>query len=113
MVVQARQQDVGILRDRGFSVNQFGSSFTTALPKYSLKGKAKMKLRNKINRARGAGLDVAELGRELPKSALTFRHLNHISASWLAAKRKKELDFMIGEIGSPAEARRRIFVVRD
>jgi lysylphosphatidylglycerol synthetase-like protein (DUF2156 family) len=62
--------------------------------------------------ARWAGLRVAEVGRELPRDEYTFVKLHAISASWLRGK-GKELDFMIGEIGSPAEPERRIFVVMD
>src|SRR5262249_43220447 len=71
------------------------------------------KLRNKIKRARAAGLRVLEVGRQIPSDAATFAQLEAISASWLRKKRKKELDFMVGELGRPGDAERRIFVVVD
>ncbi len=39
--------------------------------------------------------------------------LDGISAAWLAAKGKKEIEFMIGELGSADDRERRIFVARD
>lgn len=113
VVVQAREAQADLLRDRGFTVNQFGSNFGLPLAEHSLAGTPKMKLRNKIKRAHRAGLEVSELGRELPKNRATFEHLYRISRAWLAGKHKKELDFMVGEIGSPDENLRRIFLVRD
>jgi lysylphosphatidylglycerol synthetase-like protein (DUF2156 family) len=56
---------------------------------------------------------VLEVGRELPRDAATFTRLNEISGLWIRNKGKKELDFMIGELGRPEEQLRRIFVVMD
>src|SRR5713226_7544635 len=98
--------------DRGFTVNQFGTSFGLRLRHFSLRGTPKMQLRNKVSRARKAGLRVVELGRELPRDENTFAQLRLVSAEWLRGK-GKELDFMIGEIGGPEELSRRIFIVQD
>jgi lysylphosphatidylglycerol synthetase-like protein (DUF2156 family) len=54
-----------------------------------------------------------ELGRQTPRDAATFRRLDAISAAWLGDKGKKELDFMIGELGEVHDTRRRIFVTLD
>jgi lysylphosphatidylglycerol synthetase-like protein (DUF2156 family) len=111
--VQVRLAQAELFRARGFVVNQLGTSFGLKLPGFSLAGTRRMKLRNKIKRARALGLRVLEVGRELPRDAATFRRLDEISARWLRDKGKKELDFMIGELGGPAELLRRIFVVVD
>ena len=113
MAVQVREAQVQLFTTRAFTVNQFGTSFALALQGYSLGGTRKMKLRNKIQRARKAGLRVAEVGWELPRDERTFATLRDISTTWLAAKGRKELDFMIGEVGHPGDAERRIFVVLD
>src|SRR4030095_2584219 len=113
MAVQVREAQVPLFRGRGFTVNQLGTSFTLSLKDYSLAGTKKMKLRNKIQRARKAGLRVVEVGDELPRDERTFATLHEISAAWLAEKGKKELDFMIGEIGRPEDEGRRIFVAVD
>ena len=113
LFVQVRASQVPLFLARGFTVNQLGTSFTLALARFSLGGTPKMQLRNKISRARKAGLHVVELGREAARDGATFDRLNAVSAAWLAGKGKKELDFMIGEIGGPHETDRRVFATVD
>jgi lysylphosphatidylglycerol synthetase-like protein (DUF2156 family) len=113
LVVQLRQDQVPLFLDRGFTVNQLGSSFSLSIDGFSLRGTRKLQLRNKINRARRAGLRVVELGVDWPRDAAAFAALRGVSQAWLGAKQRKELDFMIGEIGSPQDAARRIFVALD
>lgn len=113
MAVQLRESQIPLFTARGFAVNPLGTSFAVSLRGYTLAGTKKMKLRNKIKRAKGEGLIVQEVGRELPRSEATFSRLREISAAWLAEKGKKELEFMIGELGDESDALRRIFVVSD
>lgn len=111
--VQVRLDQAALFRDRGFTANCFGQSYGLRLDRFKLSGTARMKLRNKIKRARALGLRVCELGRELPRDAAMFARLGAISDGWLRKKGKKELDFMIGELGGPEEAQRRVFVALD
>lgn len=111
LAVQIRANQVTLFRDRGFTVNQFGTSFALELKTHSLQGTRKMKLRNKIARAKAAGLKVLELGVDLPRNRESYELLHTVSGQWLKHKGKKELDFMIGEIGVPEDAARRIFLV--
>jgi len=113
LFVQVRETQVSLLRSHGFTVNQLGTSFTLTLAGFSLRGAAKMRLRNKLARARHAGLRVVELGREAARDAASFATLRAISAAWLGDKGKKELDFMIGELGEVDDTRRRIFATLD
>ncbi len=113
IAVQVRELQVGLFRGRGFRVNQLGTSFGLSLDRFSLRGSDKMQLRNKISRARRAGLRVVELGRDVPRDERIFAELSAVSASWLRAKRHAELDFMIGELGHPEDSRRRIFAAQD
>lgn len=113
LAVQVPESQVEIFIARGITVTQMGSSFGRRLGKLSLAGTKHVKLRNKIKRAREAGMRVCEVGRELPSDDRTFAGIREVSASWLRAKKKKELDFMIGEIGSPEDTVRRTFVVLD
>jgi lysylphosphatidylglycerol synthetase-like protein (DUF2156 family) len=113
LAVQVRAAQTGLFRSRGFTINRFGSTYGMSLVGFSLAGTRRMKLRNKIKRARAAGLRVLEVGHELPADEATFARLAAVSASWLRAKRKQELDFMIGELGTPGDPQRRIFVVVD
>jgi lysylphosphatidylglycerol synthetase-like protein (DUF2156 family) len=110
LVVQVRQTQVPLFQQFSATINQLGSNFSLNLKNYNLAGTRKMKLRHKIKQAQQAGLHVVEVGAELPRNEEIFAQLLTISAHWLAAKRKKELNFMIGEIGTPAETQRRIFV---
>lgn len=110
LFVQVRERQTELFRDRGFAVNQFGTSFGIDLARFSLSGTPKMGLRNKINQARKSGLSIAEAGRDVPADAALFAELGTISRQWLLTK-GKELDFMIGELGRPEESRRRIFIV--
>ena len=113
LVVQLRAEQVQLFSDRGFSINQVGTSFGLSLRNFTLRGTRKMQLRNKISRARASGLRVVEFGVDWPRNEMTFGELHEVSAEWLKAKNKKELDFMIGEIGPPEDARRRIFAAID
>ncbi len=113
VAVQVREEQTELFRDRGFTVNPFGSSYSLRVPGFSYRGSKRMRLRQKIKQARKAGLRVLEVGCELPASEATFSGLRGISDAWLAAKRKKELEFMIGELGNPSNVERRIFVTVD
>lgn len=118
VAVQLRLAQAALFRERGFVVNQLGTSYGLQLPTYSLAGTRRMKLRNKIKRARSLGVRILEVGRELPRSAETFARLHQISDRWIRNKGKKELDFMIGELGgeprtaanNEIDQARRIFV---
>lgn len=113
LAVQVPESQAQIFLARGFAVTQMGTSFGRRLGKLSLAGTRHVKLRNKIKRAREAGMRVCEVGREIPSDDRTFAGIRDVSAFWLRAKKKKELDFMIGEIGSPEDTERRTFVVLD
>jgi hypothetical protein len=111
--VQVRESQVDLFASRGFTVNQLGSTYAVSLKDFSLSGSQKMQLRNKIHKARRLGLKVVELGKDVPRDASWFARLDEISRGWLAAKGKKELDFMVGELGGPEDHDRRIFLVVD
>ncbi|MFO0970271.1 MAG: DUF2156 domain-containing protein [Gemmataceae bacterium] len=111
--VQVRGEQADLFRSRGFNVNPFGATYGVRLPGFSLAGTKRMKARQKVKQARAAGLRVREVGVEAPRDEFTFMRLRAVSDAWLEAKRKKELDFMIGELGGPENTERRIFVVVD
>jgi lysylphosphatidylglycerol synthetase-like protein (DUF2156 family) len=111
--VQVRQAQTELFRSRGFTVNQLGSSYALSLAGFSLAGARRLKLRNKIKRARALGVRIVSIGHELPADQATFAELQRISDAWLRRKRKKELDFMIGELGGPVDWSCRIFAALD
>lgn len=113
VMVQVPCTQVDLFRSRGFAVNALGATFAISLAGFSLAGTKKMKLRNKIKRAREAGVRVSEAGRDIPSDESLFTQLQSVSGSWIEAKHKKELDFMVGELGRPNDIGRRIFVAHD
>jgi lysylphosphatidylglycerol synthetase-like protein (DUF2156 family) len=113
LAIQLRAAQVPLFEERGFTANRFGSSYGLRLADFTYRGTPKIKLRNKIKRARTAGVEVLEVGVELPRDQHTFAALEEISRVWLAAKKKKEIEFMVGTLGGPEDVERRIFVARD
>lgn len=113
VALQLNEEQTGLFASRGFKINQFGSSFGLRLSGFTLAGTKRMKLRHKIKRAQQAGLRVLEVGRELPNDESTYQEIYQISEAWLGQKGRKELDFLIGEIGHPGQTERRIFTVVD
>ena len=87
--VQVRAGQAELFSERGFTVNQMGSTYAVSLAGYSFAGGKKLKLRNKINRAKKQGLRVVEMGKDVPASPEWFAQLDTISASWLAEKGKR------------------------
>jgi len=113
VALQVRARDVDLFRSRGFRVDAFGSSFALALPRFSFAGTKRMKLRNRIKRARAAGVTVVELGRDRACPLGLWRRLAEISRAWLTTKGGHELDLLVGEMGEPGDAERRVFVAFD
>ena len=113
LFVQVPRHQVGIFEACGATVNRLGSSFVLALEGYTLKGTAKISLRNKIHRAERAGLWVAELGRDVAITETLSRQIQAISDEWLRGKGKKELAFMVGVASDAHNAWRRTFAALD
>ena len=113
IAVQVRADQTELFRARGFTVNQFGTTYAIRLEVFSYAGTRRMKVRQKVKQARKAGLRILEVGHDLPADEGTFERLRAISSAWLGAKRKKELDFMVGELGEPGDEDRRVFLAAD
>lgn len=112
VAVQLLRTDAERYASRGFAVNQFGANYARSLDGCNLKGSAHMQLRNKISRARRAGVVVSEVGVDRPPAATLDAQLDLIDGEWLRAKGRhvKELAFMVGERKGPAASLRRLFV---
>jgi len=113
VALQVRACDVALFRSRGFRVDAFGSTFALGLARFSFAGTKRMKLRNRIKRAREAGVTVVELGRDRVCPPGLWRRLADISQAWLTTKGGHELDLMVGEMGEPGDPDRRLFVAFD
>ena len=110
VAVQLMRQDAELYATYGFTVNQFGADYARELAGFNLRGKKHMQLRNKVSRARRAGVSVVE--------ADTDRHgpqLEEIDRAWLRSKGRhvKELKLMVGQRGGPAQPQRRLFAALD
>jgi lysylphosphatidylglycerol synthetase-like protein (DUF2156 family) len=110
VAVQLMRQDAELYATYGFTVNQFGADYARELSGFSLRGKKHMQLRNKVSRARRAGVSVveADTGRLGPQ-------LDEVDRLWLRSKGRhvKELKLMVGQRGGPAQPSRRLFAALD
>ncbi|WP_055527609.1 bifunctional lysylphosphatidylglycerol flippase/synthetase MprF [Streptomyces graminilatus] len=105
--VQLQAYDAERYVRHGFTVNQIGASWAVALPEFSLRGTKFMQLRNKISRAHRNGLQVEEVPAEGRHDAI-----ERIDRAWLGSKGEnvRPLEFLVGEIGGPAQQHRRLFL---
>jgi lysylphosphatidylglycerol synthetase-like protein (DUF2156 family) len=104
--VQLQRHDGDVYARHGFTVNQVGASYAVDLVRYSLHGTRFVRLRNKIARARRAGLTVREV--DFADFAGTIAALDQV---WLGSKGEhaKELEFLVGQCGGEAQRHRRLF----
>ncbi|MFG2309379.1 bifunctional lysylphosphatidylglycerol flippase/synthetase MprF [Streptomyces sp. NPDC048566] len=107
--IQLQRADADLYARCGFTVNQVGSSFSLHLPEFTLKGSRFMKLRNKISRARRSGLRIEEAA-----LADVAAEIEALDRRWLRGKGRhvKEIEFLVGQCGGPAQGERRLFVGR-
>jgi lysylphosphatidylglycerol synthetase-like protein (DUF2156 family) len=116
VAVQLLRTDAQLYATQGFTVNQFGADYARELAEFNLKGKKHMQLRNKVSRARRAGVSVVEVDDGIhADSADVAQDLDEIDQQWLRSKGRhvKELRLMVGQRGGPAQDRRRLFVAHD
>lgn len=109
MAVQLQADDARLYASRGFAVNQIGASYAVDLERFTLRGSPFVRLRNKISRARRAGVEVVEVTPGGPSDELDL-----IDREWLLGKGKhvKELRFLVGERDGPEQKHQRVFVGR-
>ncbi len=113
IAIQMLRDDAEVLARHNFTVNQIGTSYSLALNQFKISGSPFMKLRNKISRARRAGVEVKQWGKDFSLSPELESQLKNIDAQWLSQKHAKELAFLIGEIGDLGkmdESVKRLFV---
>lgn len=109
VVAQLRPEDIELFAGHGFSVNQFGCSYSIDLSAFTSKGKPLAKVRQNISRAKREGTIVEEITDD--------RHageLDTIDRQWLRAKgwHVKQLDFMVGQRGGRGRDERRLFIAQ-
>lgn len=113
LAVQLQRRDAEEHARAGYTVNQLGSSWALQVSDFGLRGKHFMQLRNKISRARRAGVEV-RLGTLEDLTAADRSRLTELDAEWLRGKGRhaKPLQFMVGELGGPGASLRRLAVAR-
>ena len=106
VAVQLQEQDAELYAGHDFVVNQLGASYAVDLAPFTLKGGAFMRLRNKISRAPRNGVVITDC------QASAATEVAAIDRLWLRAKGRhvKELEFLVGELGGPAQPHRRLFL---
>ncbi|MFJ5279020.1 phosphatidylglycerol lysyltransferase domain-containing protein [Streptomyces parvulus] len=109
VAVQLQRADAELYAAHGFTVNQLGASYAVDLTRFTLRGSRFVRLRNKISRARRAGLEVAELADGDDRA-----ELDRIDQCWLREKGRhvKELRFLVGQRTGELQRHRRLFVGR-
>lgn len=107
VAVQLQQADAQRYAAAGCTVNQIGASYAVDLARFSLRGSAFVRLRNKVSRAHKAGLTVREA--DLADWSDAVAGLDQM---WLRGKGKhaKPLEFLVGQLGGAWQAHRRLFV---
>ncbi|GAB3281365.1 DUF2156 domain-containing protein [Actinocorallia lasiicapitis] len=107
LAVQLQGPDLELYASHGYTVNQVGSSYSLDLPRFTLQGTKFMQLRNKISRARRAGLTVREVDYAEHEDTVA-----QIDQAWLGGKGEdtKELEFLVGECGGLLQPHRRLFL---
>lgn len=112
--VQLLAGDLELYGAQGYRLGQLGASYSLALEEFTLRGRKFEKIRNKLARARRAGISVVEAGRDVPYDEALAAELDALDARWLRAKGRhvKRIEFMVGERDRPGDTLRRLFVAR-
>jgi lysylphosphatidylglycerol synthetase-like protein (DUF2156 family) len=107
VAVQLQRSDAEVYARTGFTVNQVGASYAVELSRLSLQGTRFMQLRNKISRARRAGLTVLE-----DRAGDWFDAMRELDQVWLRGKGEhaRPLEYLVGQYGGPMQKHRRLFV---
>lgn len=109
--VQLLAPDARLFAERGFTVNQIGTSHSIHLPGYNLDGRDFTTIRRNIRKARREGVVVAEMGYDSRDESLA-EDLDRVDRAWQHAKghQAMEMDFMNGQRDGRGSAHRRLFV---
>jgi lysylphosphatidylglycerol synthetase-like protein (DUF2156 family) len=104
--VQLRAGDLDLYGRHGFKINQLGLSYSLDVLAFKTAGNRFLSMRNKISRAKKAGVVVLEVGKDIPDSEATRGQMQELTNAWLKAKGKKKLlEFMVGDL-APNPCRR-------
>ncbi len=114
IAVQLHANEARLAVESGYTVNQFGTSYSIDLSDFTLQGKKFVKTRNMVARSRREGVTIAEVGVGHPSDYGLAKELAQIDRTWLRDKgwHVKELEFLVGQRGGRFQSSRRLFVAR-
>ena len=112
IAVQLHATEAAMAVDSGYTVNQFGTSYSIDLSDFTLQGKKFVKTRNMVTRSRREGVTIAEVGVDRPSDYGLAQELAQIDRTWLRDKgwHVRELEFLVGQRGGRFQGSRRLFV---
>jgi lysylphosphatidylglycerol synthetase-like protein (DUF2156 family) len=107
VAAQLQERDARAYAEAGFAVSQIGASYAVDLTTFTLVGTRFMQLRNKISRALRNGLTVIEADYDT-----WHEQVHEIDRMWLPLKGEgaRQLEFLVGQCGGPAQRYRRLFI---
>ena len=113
VAVQVPARSVHLFAQRGFVLNQLGSTYAVDLSRATLDGPAMRKPRQGVRRGERAGGRVREVGVDLPWTEQLRGQLDAVDQAWLgrSGKAAKPLRFMVGSRDGELRDHRRLFVV--
>jgi lysylphosphatidylglycerol synthetase-like protein (DUF2156 family) len=113
VAVQVPERSLDLFVQRGFVLNQLGSTYTVDLSRATLDGPVMRKPRQGVRRGERAGGRVLEVGVDLPWTEHLREQLDTVDARWLgqSGKSAKPLRFMVGSRHGDLRDQRRLFVV--
>ncbi|MCA2212151.1 phosphatidylglycerol lysyltransferase domain-containing protein [Jidongwangia harbinensis] len=114
VAIQVPRRSLTMFAERGFVLNQVGTTYVVDLANATLDGAAMRKTRQGVRRGERAGAQVLEAGVDLPVTPELHAQLDAVDAQWLGANGKsaKALRFLVGSRGGPLADQRRLFVVQ-
>jgi lysylphosphatidylglycerol synthetase-like protein (DUF2156 family) len=113
VAVQVQERSLDLFAQRGFVLNQLGSTYTVDLSKATLEGPAMRNRRKMVRRGERAGGRVLEVGVDIPWTERLRAQLDAVDEQWLgpSGKSAKPLRFMVGSRHGQLRDHRRVFVV--
>jgi lysylphosphatidylglycerol synthetase-like protein (DUF2156 family) len=113
VAVQVPERFLHLYAERGFVMNQLGTTYAVDLSRATLDGAAMRKVRQGVRRGERAGGRVIEVGVDLPWTEELRGQLDEIDRHWLgpSGKSAKALRFMVGGRSDELRDHRRLFVV--
>ncbi len=100
-------------RTMGFGIIKYGEEAMFNLQTYNISGGKAAKVRQAINNANRAGIEVYEYKPLEHRSSQLENQIMEVSKEWLTVKKSSELSFMLGSVALENPMDRRYFIAVD